>query len=397
LSDFDLVLRGGQPHTVAVRDGRIVPFSEGTAKCEIDVGGCIVLPGLVDAHVHFRDPGLTHKEDFESGSRAAAIGGVTTVMVMPTDKPMTQTPRQFEEKRALAEGRSHVDFALQALLGPDFSHVGALAGLGASSFEIFMGLLEPKIDDDAMLAAAFAAVRAAGGVAGVTPLEEASDVARIVAAHRKAGGRVHIRQISSAGGVGAMAGAASGLTSEVTPHNLWLTDEALARLGALAKVFPPLRPQADVDAVRAALRDGRISMVATDHAPHTPAEKAAGLEKAPGGFPGVQTMLPLLLKLLDYPDLVRVACEAPARAFGLWPKKGSLQAGADADITVIDPGRPMQIRDEDQQSKARHTPFHGWTAPATPVMSVLRGEIIVRDGQIRGAPRGLHLKPRREP
>jgi dihydroorotase len=312
---------------------------------------------------------------------------------MPTDRPMTQTAREFAEKRALAEGRSHVDFALQALLGPDFSHVGALAALGASSFEIFMGLLEPKIDDDVTLAAAFEAVRAAGGVAAVTPIEEARDVARVVAAHRKSGGRVHIRQISCAGGVAALAGAADGLTSEVTPHNLWLTDEAFARLGAIAKVFPPLRPQADVDAVRKALKERRISMVATDHAPHTPEEKAAGLVKAPGGFPGVQTLLPLLLKLLDYPDLVRVACEAPARAFGLYPRKGTLQPGADADIVVVDPSRPMQIRDEDQESKARHTPFNGWDAPATPVMTILRGEVIVRDGALVGAARGRFLSP----
>jgi len=402
--DFDLILRGGRivegaelvARTVAVRGGKIVPFTETVkAKNVIDVDGCIMLPGLVDAHVHFRDPGLTHKEDFESGSRAAAVGGVTTVMVMPTDKPFTQTAEQFAEKRALAEGRAHVDFALQALLGPDFSQIGALAALGASSFEIFMGLLEPRIDDDETLAAAFSAVREAGGIAAVTPLQEPIDVARVVAAHRRAGGRVHLRQISSADGVAAMQGAASGLTSEVTPHNLWLTDEALTRLGAIAKVFPPLRPQADVDAVRQALKDGRISMVATDHAPHTPEEKAAGLERAPGGFPGVQTMLPLLLKLLDYPEVVRVACEAPARAFGLYPRKGALRPGSDADIVVVDPARSLQIRDGDQQSKARHTPFNGWSAPATPVMTLLRGQVIVRDGKVAARPGGLHLKPGR--
>jgi len=401
------VLRGGRivdggglsPRTVAVRDGAIAalfsPTAPASAREVIDVDGCIVLPGLVDAHVHFREPGLTHKEDFESGSRAAALGGVTTVMVMPTDKPMTQTAQQFAEKRALAEGRSHVDFALQALLGPDFANVGALAAQGAASFEIFMGLLEPKIDDDETLAAALTIVREAGGVAAVTPLVEARDVARVVAAHRRAGGRVHLRQISSAGGVDAMQGAAAGLTSEVTPHNLWLTEEALARLGALAKVFPPLRPQADVDAVRKALTEGRISMVATDHAPHTPEEKAAGVERAPGGFPGVQTMLPLLLKLLDYQDLVRVACEAPARAFGFFPRKGTLQPGADADVVVVDPSRPMEIRDEDQASKARRTPFNGWSAPATPVMTLLRGQVIARDGKMVSRPVGLHLKPGR--
>jgi dihydroorotase len=392
------VVRGGRivdgnglsARTVAVRDGSIAallsPMEAVKAKNVIDVDGCIVLPGLVDAHVHFRDPGLTHKEDFDSGSRAAAAGGVTTVMVMPTDKPFTQTADQFAEKRALAEGRSHVDFALQALLGPDFANVAALAAQGAVSFEIFMGLLEPKIDDDDTLAAALAAVRAAGGVAGVTPLVE--------------GGRMHLRQISSAAGVEAMHGAAPGLTSEVTPHNLWLTEAAFAQLGAIAKVFPPLRPQADVDAVRKALKDGRISMVATDHAPHAPEEKAAGLERAPGGFPGVQTLLPLLLKLvedgvLDYSDVVRVACEAPARAFGVYPRKGTLRAGADADLAVVDPARPMHIRDEAQESKARHTPFNGWKAPATPVLTLLRGQVIAREGKVVSRPVGLHLKPGR--
>ena len=411
-AEFDLLLRGGKivdgsalvQRTVAVRDGTIAallaPTEDAKANSLIDVDGCIVLPGLVDAHVHFREPGLTHKEDFESGSRAAAVGGVTTVMVMPTDKPFTQTAEQFSEKRALAQAGSHVDFALQALLGPDFANVAALAAQGAASFEIFMGLLEPKIDDDETLAAALAAVRAAGGVAGVTPLVEARDVARVVAAHRRAGGRVHLRQISSAAGVEAMHGSASGLTSEVTPHNLWLTEAALAQLGAIAKVFPPLRPQADVGAVRKALKDGRISMVATDHAPHAPEEKAAGLERAPGGFPGVQTLLPLLLKLvedgvLDYSDVVRVACEAPARAFGLYPRKGALRTGADADLAIVDPARPMQIRDEEQESKARHTPFNGWTVPATPVLTLLRGQVIARDGKIVSRPGGLHLKPRR--
>jgi dihydroorotase len=406
------VVRGGRivdgnglsARTVAVRDGSIAallsPMEAVKAKNVIDVDGCIVLPGLVDAHVHFRDPGLTHKEDFDSGSRAAAAGGVTTVMVMPTDKPFTQTADQFAEKRALAEGRSHVDFALQALLGPDFANVAALAAQGAVSFEIFMGLLEPKIDDDDTLAAALAAVRAAGGVAGVTPLVEARDVARAIAAHRRSGGRMHLRQISSAAGVEAMHGAAPGLTSEVTPHNLWLTEAAFAQLGAIAKVFPPLRPQADVDAVRKALKDGRISMVATDHAPHAPEEKAAGLERAPGGFPGVQTLLPLLLKLvedgvLDYSDVVRVACEAPARAFGVYPRKGTLRAGADADLAVVDPARPMHIRDEAQESKARHTPFNGWKAPATPVLTLLRGQVIAREGKVVSRPVGLHLKPGR--
>src|SRR4051812_23425773 len=182
---FDLVVQGGRMahdglavRTVAIKDGKVAALLDAgepaPARETFDASGCIVFPGLVDAHVHFREPGLTHKEDFESGSWAAALGGVTTVMVMPTDSPMTQTPEQFEEKRRLAEGRCHVDFALQALLTSDSRHVRALAALGAASFELFMGLLPEAlcVRTEEALQAALAAVRAAGAVAGITALDE---------------------------------------------------------------------------------------------------------------------------------------------------------------------------------------------------------------------------------
>ena len=421
---FDVVVRGGRMahdalavRTVAIKDGKIAalldPSEAATGRESVDADGCIVFPGLVDAHVHFREPGLTHKEDFESGSRAAALGGVTTVMVMPTDSPMTDTAQLFEEKRRLAEGRCHVDFALQALLARNTREVGALAAAGAASFEIFMGLLPEAlcVRSEEDLAGALAAVRAAGAVAGVTALDErlstsfapeaeAQGIARALRVHAQAGGRMHLRQISSAAAVDALRGARDGVTSEVTPHNLLLTAETLERLGAVAKVVPPLRTPADTAALQSALASGLISIVATDHAPHTPAEKDAGLAKAPGGFPGVQTLLPLLLKLvadgaLTYEALVRVACAQPARIFGLYPRKGALQAGSDADLVLVDPARSMHIRNADQASKAARTPFDGWSIPATPVATLLRGEVVMRDGAVAGSPRGLHLKPGR--
>jgi dihydroorotase len=255
---------------------------------------------------------------------------------------MTQTPQQLVEKKSLAQGRCRVDFALQALLGPDLSQVQALVWEGAVSFEIFLGLIDQKIEETGKLVAALEAVRDAGGIAGITPYDdglaaaspdlppevEAAGVARALCAHRIARGRVHLRQISSALGLQALGLAGKGVTSEVTPNNLLLTGETLTSLGAVAKVVPPLRPEADALAMRHALAAGRISIVATDHAPHAPQEKDAGTDKAPGGFPGVQTMLPLLLRLvaeavLSYADLSRVACERPARIFGLYPRKGS--------------------------------------------------------------------------
>lgn len=445
---FDLVVSRGLvagPDRIAVRtlciaDGRIAAVldrgEDPVARVTIDASDRIVLPGLVDAHVHFRDPGLTHKEDFGTGSAAAAAGGVTTVMVMPTDDPLTTTPETFAGKRRLGEGRSHVDFALQAGLGADTRDVRALADLGAISFELFQtgAPLPLNVEDPAAVLACLQAVRDAGGITGITPGSsallahyaglsvqrhggsrqgfppawpveaEAIGVANACHYASLSAARVHLRQVSCAKSVAALAAYGSpAVTAEVTPHNLVLDESALFRLGPVAKVAPPLRPWLDVEAVRRALRERRIDIVATDHAPHTPEEKAAGeddIRLAPGGFPGVQTLLPLMLKLvadgvLDYPRLVQACCEQPARIFGLYPRKGALCVGSDADMVLIDPAIAMTIRDEDQLSKARRSPFHGITAPATPRMTLLRGTIVMQDGQIRGAPAGRFLAPSR--
>ena len=400
----------------------------------IDAKGKLVLPGLVDSHVHFRDPGLTHKEDFASGTLAAASGGVTTVMVMPTDKPLTLTPEDFSAKVALAQGRAHVDFALQAGLGPCRGHVQALAALGAISFEIFMSDLPPELltDNAADLVRSLEAVRDVGVIAGVTPgnnslFQRAAELARrdhggalqafplsrppeaeavgvaqacIAASMTRA--RVHLRQIScnlSLRVLDAMRG--DTVTAEVTPHNLVLSEDDFLRLGPIAKVAPPLRPQSDIAALRRALASGAVDVVATDHAPHHPDEKAAGANdiwNAPGGFPGVQTFLPVMLSLvasgaIDYPRLVQVCCANPARLFGLYPRKGALNVGSDADLVIVDPNRPMTIRNQDQQSKAGQTPFAGLTVGATPVLACLRGTVIMRDGKPAAPATGRFLRP----
>ncbi len=432
----DGVMRG----SLGIAGGRIAAAFErepdAPAAATIDAAGKIVLPGLVDAHVHFREPGLVHKEGFATGSQAAAAGGVTTVMVMPTDNPMTTTPDLFTRKIELAAGACRVDYALQAGLGPDTRHVRALADLGAVSFEIFLADLTPPmlVSEAAELLACLAAVRAVEGIAGITPgddgivrartqeaqradrtdplglararppIAEAMSLARACLAAAETGGRVHIRQVSCAASVTVLrALAPAGLSAEVTPHNLLLEEQELARQGALAKVVPPLRQRADIEAVRAALRDGTIAMIATDHAPHLPAEKRPAdgdIWKAPGGFPGVQSFLPLMLRLvgdgvLSYSQLARACCEEPARRFGLHPRKGTLAVGADADIVIVDPSRPFTIRNEDQLSKALLTPFDGWTAPATPVLALLRGEVVMRDGRPVGPARGRFIRPGR--
>jgi dihydroorotase len=445
---FDLLIRGGSLVTtagvarrsLAITDGRVAAVlgasETPSAREAIDADGKLVLPGLVDSHVHFREPGLVHKEGFASGSRAAAAGGVTTVMVMPTDDPMTATPDWFLEKKGLAAGACWVDYALQAGLGPDTSHVRAMADLGAISFEIFLADLAPPmlVEKASELLACLAAVREVGGVAGVTPgddsvvreltalarskdpadrsgftrsrppIAEAMAIARVCLAASETDTRVHVRQVSCAKSVAVLrALAPEHVSSEVTPHNLTLDETELVRLGPVAKVVPPLRSRQDIAAVRSALREGKIQTVASVHAPHLPQEKQAGdsdIWKAPGGFPGVQTLLPLMLRLvgegvLDYPDLVRVCCEAPSRLFGIHPRKGALEVGSDADVVIVDPDNSFTIRNEDQQSRARLTPFHGWTVPAAPVLALLRGTIVMRDGRPEGIPTGRFVAPAR--
>ena len=443
---LDTVVEGGMiagpdalaPGSIAIQSGKVTgihaPGERLQARERIDASGCIVLPGLVDAHVHFRDPGLTHKEDFASGTQAAAAGGVTTVMVMPTDKPMTTTPEFFEDKRRIAEGKAHVDFALQAGLGPDAGQVRALADLGAVSFELFLADLAPPmlVSTGEELLRCLQAVAATGRVAGISPgddsivaahtdtsavdrdgsrrafiksrpsVAEALGMARAFVVAAASGARIHIRQVSTAQSVDVLRRFKSaGVSSEVTPHNLLLDRNEILKQGPVAKVAPPLRSQPDLLAVQSALREGLIDIVATDHAPHLPEEKALGdidLWKAPGGFPGVQTFLPLMLKmvndrLIDYPRLVLACCEMPARLFGLYPAKGALRPGSDADLVIVDPRVPFAIHNQDQLSRAKLTPFNGWQTPARPVLTMLRGEVVARDGKPTSARNGRFVRP----
>ncbi|MGH7266964.1 MAG: dihydroorotase, partial [Candidatus Rokuibacteriota bacterium] len=186
------------------------------------------------------------------------------------------------------------------------------------------------------------------------------------------------------------------VSAETTPHNLLLTEDELDRQGPFAKVTPPLRPAADLEACWGALRDGTVDIVATDHAPHLPAEKEAGradIWKAPGGFPGLQTLLPLMLNevargRLTLVDLVALCAERPARLFRLYPRKGALEPGSDADLVLVDPAREALIENEAQLSRARVTPFAGWRVRGWPVATLLRGRVVMRDGKVTGVPAG---------
>ena len=426
---------------LVIHEGKVVTLAprlrDFQASEIIDASGMLILPGLVDAHVHFREPGASHKEGFETGTMAAAAGGVTSVLVMPTDEPPTLSVEDYERKIELGQGRSFVDFAILAGLGPDLSQIEPLARLGVLSVEIFLAGLNPelRITDNARLLAALELIAQHGLVAGITPgddsivqrqtdavratgdrgpmafarsrpaVAEVFGVARACVAASESGARVHLRQISCRQSVELLRlyrPSAPRLSAEVLPHNLLLTEEALERHGPFAKMSPPLRTASDVQSMWSGLLEGVIDIVASDHAPHLREEKEKGRDDiwaAPLGIPGVQTTLPLLLNevskgRLTIEGLVGVACEKPARTFGVYPRKGALSPGSDADLVMIDPTKAMTIRNEDQFSKAEITPFHGTELVGTPVLTMVRGQVVIRSGEMTGPPRGALVTTR---
>ncbi|WP_217568882.1 dihydroorotase family protein [Mesorhizobium sp. GbtcB19] len=412
---------------VGITAGRIaalMPPGETTEAGKIvDASGCFLLPGLVDAHAHLRDPGLTHKEDFSSGTHAAALGGVTTVLDMPTDEPWTATSELLADKMAMAEGRIHVDVGLQTVVSRDLSLVPRLLDRAPVSFELFTAdvpdaFLFATLDAVAEALKAFAGAETligissgdqsilagsamrdrSGSIAAFLdsrpPLAEANGVARALVAAASAEAKIHVRQINSELGVetwSRLRGMADA-SVETTPQNLFFTAADYETQGANLKASPPLRSPHDVDALRAALSAGLIDIVATDHAPHAPAEKAAryaAFADITGGMPGLQTLLQTMLKLTDegliaLPDLVRMCSTNPAERFGLSRRKGRIAVGYDADLLIVDPRQSSTIANADQVSRAGYTPFDGWTVKARLTSVFLRGHEIVREGRLVG-------------
>lgn len=415
---------------VGVSDGRIEALLDrnaaASARTVIDASGLVLLPGLVDAHAHLREPGLTHKEDFSSGTYAAALGGVTTILDMPTDDPWTATAEQLSAKMGMARNRIHVDVGFQAVVSRDLGRTGPLFELGPASFELFTAdVPEPFLFQTLdQVAQALHCFRDLDTTIGISPgdqslllsclqrtgsgdiaafldsrpiLAEAQGISRAILAAAVTKTRVHVRQINSSLGVDTwkhLRGLAD-VSVETTPQNLFFTAEDYQTRGASVKASPPFRTKADVEALRQAVAQGHIDIIATDHAPHSSEEKAtsATFADVPGGMPGLQTLLATMLKLVDehligFGDIVRLCARNPAGRFGLGHRKGRIAVGHDADILVIDPRQESVIRNADQVSKAGYTPYDGWRVSARLARVFLRGEEIVRDGKLMAKQRG---------
>lgn len=447
---FDLVIRGGvvvspdaaTPAHIAVRGGTVVaigPAIEGDAHDEIDAAGLHVFPGVVDAHVHFNDPGRSAWEGWPTGSAALAAGGGTVAVDMPlnSDPPLLDGAA-FDAKISAAGAGSVVDFALWGGLTPDnLDRMDELAERGVVGFKAFMsnsGIPEFRAADDATLRRgmttaarlrlpvavhaeddALCAERGARAVAdGRTSWRDWADsrpveaetlaIARAIALAAETGCALHVVHVSSGAGVALVTGARAGgidVTCETCPHYLGLAADDLDALGAVAKCAPPLRSRSEVEALWSALVAGDIHTVGSDHSPAPPSMKAGDDAFAVwGGISGCQTTLPLMLtegavqRDIPLPTIARTLADAPAQRLRL-PRKGRIEPGYDADIVLVDLAAEWTLGPEDLGYLHRHSPWVGKTFRGRIVRTIRRGATIFRDGETVTAPDGKLVRPDR--
>lgn len=438
-----LVIRGGTvvdvagryPADVVIAGGSIVSMQQpgtGSADEEIDASGLLVLPGLVDAHVHVRDPGFPEKEDFETVGRAAARGGITTIMAMPYDAPLASSALVVERHARLVPGRCRVDVAFAGAVGSDnIGAVDELAAVGAVSVEVMLSGSPAELGDvrpadllaimrraeraglvvavfcydDSIVASQTSSAQArehgmAAHLASWPPVAEHLGVSVACDLAEESGAKVHLRQLSTPGAVArAQAARARGadVTVEVNPHHLSLTDEDAAATGPKLKVVPPLRPIQSVRDLREAFLTGSVDVVGTDHAPHAHDEKDAAPDdvwNVPGGIPGLETMLPVLLTTFGAEraeEIVAACATRPADRFGI-TGKGRVRPGYDADLVLVDPHEQWVVAQQDIESRARYSAYEGRKLRGRVRRTLVAGQTVFDGHHVAGEPNGKWLR-----
>jgi dihydroorotase len=445
LASFDLVIEDAHVFVdgelveanLGVENGIIAAMSKGALQGtkKLRLPGKVVLPGIVDSHAHIRDPGFTYKEDFETASRAAAAGGVTMFVDMPNCEPPTNSLKTFEEKKKIASRKSIVDF--NHLVFPTPSEIPKVAGAGAAGFKIFMvrGAYphDPRlcVEDNGVLLKTFAAISETGLPCFVHPsnmslfevfyeqrrklapkeapwisfgksyVEEeiyGTCVSTLIMLAKRTGVRLHLVHTHSETSIGLIKAAKqagySNISAQVDPKYFITNESEFRRLGPL--VLPGgLLPKHRVETVWEAMRTEVIDVLATDHAPHTRKEIIENFNRnpweAPFGCPQLEHYLSVFLNevnkgTLTLAQLVKLATANPSRLLGIYPRKGAIMVGSDADFAIIDMKKERVLSSEGVYTKVGFTPYEGRRVKGVPVMTIRRGEIIMEDGVVLGKP-----------
>ena len=423
---FERVLRNGQVMTpgglvtadIGIKDEKIAyigTIAAGAGADEFDATGLHILPGVIDSQVHFREPGLEYKEDLESGARSGALGGVTCVFEMPNTNPSTITPDLLQDKLNRAANRMDTDHAFYAGATHDNTHLLAEmeAMPGCCGVKVFMGAStgDLLVHDDEGVEAVLRSIkrRAAFHSEDEYRLTERRGLAvqgdwtshpvvrdpeagimsttRLLRLARKTGKRIHVLHITTWQEMELLAQAKDVASVEVTPQHLTLVaPQAYLELKGRVQMNPPIREQEHVDGLWRALNAGIVDVIGSDHAPHTLEEKARPYPASPSGMPGVQTLVPVMLNHVSKGKLtlqrfVELTSAGPQRVFGIIGK-GRIAEGYDADFTIVDMNRTETITDEWSATKSGWTPFDGMEVTGWPVATVIRGNFVMRDGEI---------------
>ena len=434
---YDLILRNGTVFTpsgavkidVGLSGGRIAALGGldlASASQELDAFGLTILPGVIDSQVHFREPGLEHKEDLSTGTAGAALGGVTAIFEMPNTKPSTTTAESITDKLARAAGRAWVDHAF--FIGAAADNVDHLAEWermpGCAGVKIFMGSSTGSllVADDPTLARVLSqgfrriavhcededrlnerkSMIEGGAHPRLHPEWRDVETAlratkRLVGLAEKARRRVHVLHVTSAEEMEFLRDHRDLASVEATPQHLTLAGpECYDRLGTYAQMNPPIRDARHRDALWQAINDGVVDVLGSDHAPHTMEEKSKPYPQSPSGMTGVQTLVPVMLDHVNSGKLslarfVDLTSAGPARVFGI-AGKGRIALGLDADFTIVDMQAEKIITNSWIASRCGWTPFDGHRVVGWPVTTIIGGRIVMRDGQLQGTPSGKPVR-----
>ncbi|WFO74662.1 allantoinase AllB [Desulfurococcaceae archaeon MEX13E-LK6-19] len=424
----DILIENGVVKAV----GKSIPRPNGVEV--VDAEGMLVLPGVVDIHVHMREPGLEYKDDFTRGTLDALMGGVTTVLEMPNTLPPVDTRERLVEKAKLLEPKAYVDFGLYGVIHDgNIDEFKPMVEAGAIGFKIFLGpttgdipapstptLYEAmELSKETGVTLAFHAeewslvkyftekIKTSGRIDPEAhmdsrpPICEELAIRKLAVIAKHTGARIHIVHMSSCEAVEALRQAINegvDITGETNPHYLLLDSRDYKKYGTLIKVNPPIREPWHRECLWKAVKNNIITIIASDHAPHSADEKKRDVWSAPGGFPGVATLLPLMIdqalrnniSLMKIPELLSLN---PAKRFNLYPMKGCLEPGCHGDIVVIDPNKETVIDKNKLHTKHKLTPFHGWRLKGMIKHVILRGTLVYSEGETIDKPTGKLVKP----